>query len=353
MNTSLLEQRSLIKYFVGQQKPGTAIVKLLGEEFGEKSMTKAAIYRWIIKFKAGRENVHIPHNLRSPRGCVITPTSIELVKKIVEQDRRLTVDEISSSSGISVGSVHKILHNKLKYRKKVCRWVPHHLNEDLKTARVDVCRNLITRYSSEGKRFIDRIITGDETWVYHYLPESKESSKQWVESGSSPPKKLQCERSTKKVMLVCFWDSDGLLVKHLVKEGCTVNKDYYTMILREYLAPAIREKRPHLRNTRVLLQQDNARPHTAGFTQDAIRELGWELLPHPPYSPDLAPSDYYLFAILKSFLRGRRFTSRPAIGSAIHQWSLTLTGEQFHKSMHQLPRRWRECIDMKGSYIEQ
>lgn len=133
-------------------------------------------------------------------------------------------------------------------------------------------------------------------------------------------------------MLVCFWDCDGLLVKHLVPPNVTVNKEYYSMLLREHLAPALLENRPHLRPERIILQHDNARPHVARPTRETIQDLGWEVLEHPPYSPDLAPSDCFLFGQLKIFMQGRRFQSRSGLGSAIHRWAQSLGEDQLKRS---------------------
>jgi len=62
-------------------------------------------------------------------------------------------------------------------------------------------------------------------------------------------------------------------------------------------------------NQRRILQHDNARPHAARITQDKIRELDLEVLQHPPYSPDIAPSDYHLFKSLEHSIRDKKNTS--------------------------------------------
>ena len=70
----------------------------------------------------------------------------------------------------------------------------------------------------------------------------------------------------------------------------------------------IREKRRGKLSKGILLQQDNARVHTCKIAMDAVERNGYELIPHPPYSPDLAPSDYFLFPNLK---KGVPWTSFP------------------------------------------
>ncbi|GFV13861.1 histone-lysine N-methyltransferase SETMAR [Trichonephila clavipes] len=71
------------------------------------------------------------------------------------------------------------------------------------------------------------------------------------------------------------------------------------------------DKRPELANRRsVVLHQDNARPHASIVTRQKPWELGWEVLMHPPYSPDLAPSDYHLFLALQNFLSDKKLESK-------------------------------------------
>ena len=68
----------------------------------------------------------------------------------------------------------------------------------------------------------------------------------------------------------------------------------------------------------VVLLHDNARPHTAAHTAETLRKLKFEVMAHPPCSPDLALSDYHLFGPLKEALRGRRFTSDQEVKEAVH-----------------------------------
>jgi histone-lysine N-methyltransferase SETMAR len=71
----------------------------------------------------------------------------------------------------------------------------------------------------------------------------------------------------------------------------------------------LRSVRPHKNVAEILLQHDNARPHTSLNTQKAVIKLGWTVLPHPPYSPDLVPSDFRLFETIKDAIRGKMFGS--------------------------------------------
>jgi len=75
------------------------------------------------------------------------------------------------------------------------------------------------------------------------------------------------------------------------------------------LREAIKEKRRGKLSAGVLLLHDNAPVHRSAKPQAAIRQCGFQQLNHPPYSPDLAPSDYFLFRVMKKFLRGKRFSS--------------------------------------------
>ena len=102
----------------------------------------------------------------------------------------------------------------------------------------------------------------------------------------------------------------------------------------------------------ILLQQDHAPPHQSRVAQADVRDLGYSLVVHPPYSPELAPSDFFLFPKLKSELRGRRFETRAALGSAIYQCLKHWPEDAFLEALRKLPERWEKCIRAKGEYFE-
>ena len=91
-------------------------------------------------------------------------------------------------------------------------------------------------------------------------------------------------------------------------------------MLQRELKPAIRSKRRGKLSKEILLLQDNARPHTAAHTSETLKQLKWEAMEHPPYSPDLAPSDFHLFGRLEETPRGRRFSCDDVVKAAVHQW---------------------------------
>ena len=111
-----------------------------------------------------------------------------------------------------------------------------------------------------------------------------------------------------------WWDQKGVLYYELLKPCETINGERYRTQLI-CLKRAITEKRPEYatRHEAIISDHDNARPHAAIPVKNYLENSGWEVLPHPPYSPDLAPSDYYLFRSMQNALTGIRFTSEQGI----------------------------------------
>lgn len=101
-----------------------------------------------------------------------------------------------------------------------------------------------------------------------------------------------------------------------------------------------------------LLLHDNAPAHVSHVAQGALRDFGFQQLPHPPYSLDLAPSDYYLFGHLKKALRGRRFLSDEELKGATKQWFLGQSQEFFCQGINKLYEWWDKCINIAGEYVE-
>jgi transposase len=104
--------------------------------------------------------------------------------------------------------------------------------------------------------------------------------------------------------------------------------------------------------TVLILQHDNARPHTARATVATITDLHFDTLPHPPYSPDIAPSDYHMLGPLKEAIGGKKFRSDEEVHQAVHKWLRTRPQEFFSRRIRALPLRWRKCVERQGDYVE-
>ena len=126
---------------------------------------------------------------------------------------------------------------------------------------------------------------------------------------------------------------------------------YYANLL-DQLRTAIREKRRGKLSKGVLLQQDNARVHTCKVAMDAVERNGHELIPHPAYSPDLAPSDFFLFPNLKKDIRGLHFRSNEEVVTAVEEWVNGKDPDFFSSGLTALEHRWPKCVTLEGNYIE-
>ena len=105
------------------------------------------------------------------------------------------------------------------------------------------------------------------------------------------------------------------------------------------LNDSLKQKRPELINRKgVVFHQDNTRPHTSLVTR---QKLEWDILPHPPYSPDLAPSDYYLFRS-QNFLDGKTFTSNEEVKNHLDQFFASKEQKFYERGIMLLPERWQK-----------
>ncbi|UYV77143.1 hypothetical protein LAZ67_14003433 [Cordylochernes scorpioides] len=127
-----------------------------------------------------------------------------------------------------------------------------------------------------------------------------------------------------------------------------MNSDLYCDILVNKLKPGIRNKRRGKLSKGVLFLHDNARPHTSCKTVSTIIKLGSEVLEHPAYSPDLAPSDYFLFGLLKKELKGKRFDSDEDVQKVVQDFFHTFPESAYKEGIYKLPERWRRCIESQG-----
>ncbi|GFO05595.1 histone-lysine N-methyltransferase SETMAR [Plakobranchus ocellatus] len=116
--------------------------------------------------------------------------------------------------------------------------------------------------------------------------------------------------------------------------------------------PYKRRKKKKKKNYKCFQMYDNATPHSANLTQQWLQRYGWEILPHPAHSPDLAPSDFHLFGPLKRHLGGMAFETEDDLISELRNWFDNLDVDFFRVGINSLLSRWQKCIDLHGDYVE-
>jgi len=119
------------------------------------------------------------------------------------------------------------------------------------------------------------------------------------------------------------------------------------------LSRALKEKRAHYysRHDKIILLQDNTRPHVAAG-QNLLRNTQMEVLPHLPCSSDIAPSDYHLFRSMTHGLSEQYFTSYEDTKNCIDDWIASKIEKFFRRGIHMLPERWEKVVTSDGHYFE-
>lgn len=126
----------------------------------------------------------------------------------------------------------------------------------------------------------------------------------------------------------------------------TINSDSYYETLKK-LKRAIQLRRGRL-TLGVTLLHDNARPHVSRQTQELLEKFKWTVMPHPPFSLDLAPSDYHLFPKLKEYFGGQRFVSDDKVKEEVIRFLKGLAAEFYGMSIQKLEYRLQKCVDKFG-----
>ncbi len=353
----LQEQRVNIKFLCAAGKTPIECWRSLNDVYRPDAASKSTIRYWHQRFRGGDTNVQDKPRAGRPLSSCSHDT-VERVRMTMEADRRRSVRSVAEEVGINRTSAHQILRKNLKMTKVCAKFVQRILTPELKQMRMQLCE-LNLDMLRKDPYLIDKIVTGDESWVPVFNPETKASSAQWKKLEEPRPQKSRRSRCVRKTMLTCFYDSTGPILNHFTEMGHTTDTEAYCEILNQ-LKERIRKKRPLLWRRQnpdddrpFYLLHDNASSHTATITLALLGESGIQMINHPPpYSPDLAPCDFFLFPTLKAKLRGTNHRNVVTLEAAIRRELAAIPSEIYSKSLEELPIRWQKCVAAQGDYFE-
>lgn len=316
--------------------------QMLVEAYGNHALSRTQCFEWFKKFRAG--HYELPNQ---PRGRPPKTFEDEELENLLEQNCAQSQEMLAQQLRVTQQCVSKRL-KALGKILKFGKWVPHEMTENQEVHRKVTCEMLLARYAR--KSFLHRIVTGDEKWIFFENPKRATGR---VNPGGAVPSTSRQDRFGKKTMLCLFWDQKGLVYFELLQPGETVDQTRYQQQLRD-LTAALLERRPewHQRHEGKILLHDNAPAHRTSTTRALLSELGWEILPHPPYSPDLAPSDYHVFASMGHALSEQRFANFEEVRKWVNNWFQSKPEEFFRRGIQKLPERWEACVSNEGKYFE-
>lgn len=275
-----------------------------------------------------------------------TAENIDKIQKLVLENHHMSVKELAQELNISTVSVHGILNGILGIKRIASRLVPKELNFLQKEHRKQVADDIISR-ANKDPNFMKRIITGYEAWIYEF-----DTQTSGCYGNESKPKKPRRTRTKIKVMLAVFFDYRGVVHSEFLPEGQTINKDNYLGILRR-LRESVRHKRSDLWTDNFwILHDDNVPSHRATIVTEYKAKHSINTIDQPPYSPDLAPSDFFLFPKLKLPLRGRRFETIEAIKQNSLKELKAIPLSAYERCMQDWVKRCHRCIGLDGAYYE-
>lgn len=324
---------------------------LIEKACNEGVLSRAMIYRLV---KAGKEGKPFnTHEGTRPKETAAAkarnPELIDAVRGFVEEDRRVSVVDVAHNFDVSTGTAFNILHSDLGLTKKSARWVPKLLSEDNMRCRVDTARKILKLDSRLGLAFRRSVVTMDETMVSFHTPETKERSKEWSPKGSPGPVKAKVFASRKKQMVLSFFDYRGLIFQRFAPLGTSINGDFIIEALKKFLTAKAR-KRPDLGDA-WRLHWDNAPVHTSRCVKAFLEEKAIEVVPHPPYSPDLAPADYFLFPTIKRELGGVSI-SGDTVKVEWERACANVPSDAFASAFDRWIERLEKCVELRGNYVE-
>lgn len=344
-----LEQRYAVKFCVRLGKNGVETVEMIRQAYGDKAMSKAQVCRWHKAFKEGREEV--ADEPRSGRPSTSrTDDNVSRVRECLNKDRRLSVRLVADMLNLPKTLVHDIVTGEMQMRKVCAKLVPKILTDEQRELRVQRSQELLDLIENDPD-FLNSVVTGDESWIFEYDPESKRQSSEWHTSESPRPKKARMSKSRVKTMLIVFFDVRGIVHHEFLPQGQTVNSQFYLEVLKR-LKQRVNRSRSNIKNV-WKLHHDNAPSHSAFLIGDYLARTGVSVVPQPPYSPDLAPSDFFLFPRIKNVFKGKHLDNVDNIQAVTTACLKDLTSDVFLGAFQAWKHRLQKCIDANGAYFEE
>ena len=285
---------------------------------------------------------------RSPLGRPPDEDLSDRIARYLYENPYASLRMIGAHVGASASTVRRHLLDHMDYKFKKTRWVPHILNDAGKKSRVAQSLKLITTLKTAQRTNFHFLLTGDESWFFYYYP----ATGRWVPRAQDPDEEQSQDHFASKVMITVFWGINGAAVIDAIPDGCSMNAQHFV----DVVIPKIKQSKAYIdaqkAKTKLVLHMDNSPIHRSAAVKDALQKAGIETAPHPAYSPDLAPSDFYLFGTLKNAAKTLQFNDVFEIERWIKSKFDAISRSELQSVFDSWKRRLEACVACGGTYVE-
>lgn len=342
-DTSDVELRGVIHYHYLRGSSASTCHTEMQRAYSSRTPVLRTIQKWYRAFAAGKSDLEDKPRSGRPKHLFLS----EPIRSLLQDQPALSTRALASALSSTPQTVKSILVETLGYRKLSTHWIPHVPTPEILRQRCQIAETMLTillQAESTGFRYV---YTGDESWFYL----STASDSMWVPPESAAPSAATPTIKSEKIMVTIFWSTAGFSVVEALPKDDHLTAQYLIDKIFRPLEHNIAEGCKCVHRHRIYIHMDNARVHTAKIVKDFLSSSFFRGLPQPPYSPDIAPSDFYLFGMLKTKLQGRTFRTSGELMSAIRHQLSQISHDELCSVYQNWIVRLRQVIDSGGQYL--
>lgn len=333
----------ILKWHKDGENP-TLIHNRLIDLFGDNALSLSTVSRTIRKLSWTADHPKPKPEVGKPPDM----HNIQLIQKIIDENPMISCHQISRDTEIPYSTVHYTLVHHLKYKCRRLHWIPHSLSEQNKLQRVECCNQILKILQHQKMINWRYIITGDESWFFYHTP----NGFQWIPEDEEVQEDIKNSSYSTKIMVTIFWNPNGIAILNALPIGHTMNGDTFLSTILQPLREYKYYNEAKQSRKKFYIHFDNCPSHKKANVIQFLNDKKFTNVPQPPYSPDLAPSDYYLFSKLKDKLKGRTFKTAEEIQEAIRDEFLKIPKDELISVFDGWIARCEECLKRNGAYVE-
>jgi histone-lysine N-methyltransferase SETMAR len=336
------KQRFEIKFIWLQEHGSKVIHAQLRGILGPCAVSLPTVKRWLRRFRAG--DTSCEDQPRSGRPLAILG---DVLGKFLSKHPFASAKIMAAHFNLTPTTVKEILIRELGFRKFTRRWVPHLLSAAQKKDRVDQCKLLLGLLREQSAHNFNTIATGDESWFRYAYP----ARTMYAGSRSEVTPFVRSGISASKVMLTVFFTGTRLLVVDALPKGRKYNQEYFI----EYILPLLSRQKSLNRRQKppldFIVHMDNSMCHNGREITAKMESEKIERAPHPAYSPDVSPCDFWLFGFMKEKLKEQKLSTPQKIIEAITVIWDAITFEELQSVFFEWQQRVTWVNRNRGEYF--